>query len=184
MQQILDEIGRASECAQFRDSLIHRANQIVGNLESAQDVVQTGFMRAHARAETYNGSIGGVRPWLRSIVINTALTERKKQKRVNECCLSELVELRYYQLASHDEQSAVFQKDLKTKLQSVLSLLPDRYRVPIELFHWGEFSYEEIAQQLTIPLGTVKTRIYKGRLQMAENAQLREYLNIQSQQTL
>lgn len=131
--------------------------------EDANDLVQETTLKAMLCHEQYRSGTN-LKGWLYTMMRNIFINQYRKHARVgmvgeHESDLSNSVGLQWSCENGGDDRC------LKKDIVNALSDLQFDYRHPFHLFYWG-FKYHEIAEQLQIPIGTVKTRIHMARKQM------------------
>jgi RNA polymerase sigma-70 factor (ECF subfamily) len=127
----------------------------------AEDMTQETFLRARARLHTFDEErLFG--PWIRRVAANVCLNHLPSQKRT-----APLDEERDAD-ESHRPERRVEAKERSEQIRSALASLPAHYRVVIELRHYQELSYDEIAAELQIPLSDVKSHLFRARKLLAE----------------
>jgi RNA polymerase sigma-70 factor (ECF subfamily) len=133
------------------------AYRLAGNADDAADVVQEALLRVRKGLETYEpGSLEG---WLARIVTNVFLDEvRRRRRRPTEAFPAE-PDWVLPSSPSADEAST----ELSTDVQAALTSLPDEFRVAVVLCDVADLPYEEIASTTGVPVGTVRSRIHRGR---------------------
>jgi RNA polymerase sigma-70 factor (ECF subfamily) len=140
------------------------AYRLTGNHAEAQDLVQDVLLRVRRGLETYRpGSMEG---WLSRITTNAFLDEVRPRKRRPTDPLPDDPERVLSGAPSADEALAA--AGLPEHIQDALRGLPDDYRAAVVLCDVVGFSYEEIAESLGVPIGTVRSRIHRGRSQLRE----------------
>lgn len=133
------------------------AYRLAGNDEDAQDVVQEALIRVRRGLERYEpGSLEG---WLARIVTNVFLDEVRRRRRRPTAALPDDPERVLPSSPGADEVSAL----LSDEIQAALAALPEEFRVPVVLCDVADQSYEQIAASLGIPVGTVRSRLHRGR---------------------
>jgi RNA polymerase sigma-70 factor, ECF subfamily len=133
------------------------AYRLSGNDDDAQDLVQEALIRVRRGLERYEpGSLEG---WLARIVTNVFLDEVRRRRRRPAVSLPEDPERVLPASTPADEVSL----DLSQDIQAALLALPAEFRVPVVLCDVADQSYEQIASSLGIPIGTVRSRIHRGR---------------------
>ena len=136
------------------------AYRLSGNDDDAQDLVQEALIRVRRGLERYEpGSLEG---WLARIVTNVFLDEVRRKRRRPTSALPENPEWVLPPSPAADEVSMGLSYDI----QAALATLPEEFRVPVVLCDVADQSYEQIAQSLGIPVGTVRSRIHRGRRQL------------------
>jgi len=133
------------------------AYRLAGNPDDAADVVQEALLRVRKGLETYRpGSLEG---WLARIVTNVFLDEvRRRRRRPTEALPLEPDRVLPASPAA-DEASA----ELSADIQAALTSLPDDFRVAVVLCDVADLPYEDIAVATGVPVGTVRSRIHRGR---------------------
>lgn len=146
-----------------------------GRADEAADLVQETFLRAYRSWERYIPGTNA-RSWLFTICRNVFSNERRRQRREQgvlrlDAPLRERdesgAELRVAAIASDawsdDPELAFFDSLVDDRVAAAVSHLPPDYRHVLELSDVEELSYEEIATQLGIPIGTVRSRLFRAR---------------------
>jgi RNA polymerase sigma-70 factor (ECF subfamily) len=134
------------------------AHRLTGNDADAQDLVQEVLLRVHRGLATYRpGSLEG---WLSRITTNAFLDEvRRRRRRPTDPLPDDAGPLHF----SEDAAAASDATRLPDDLQAALRSLPPDYRAAVVLCDVVGLDYAEIAEQLGIPIGTVRSRIHRGR---------------------
>lgn len=156
----------------YQASVFNVCYRLAGERQEAEDLTQEAFLRAYQRFERYDleRPFG---PWVRRLAANVCLNHLAARPPVN----FELEEERGEQdlsvewLEFHPGGSPERAQERKERAQAVraaLLALPLQYRAVIELRHFQEMSYAEIASQLNIPLSDVKSNLFRARLQLAK----------------
>jgi len=133
------------------------AYRLAGNDEDAQDTVQEALIRVRRGLERYEpGSLEG---WLARIVTNVFLDEVRRRRRRPADALPDDPERVLPTSPGADEVSTQLSDDI----QAALAALPEEFRVPVVLCDVADQSYEQIAASLGVPVGTVRSRLHRGR---------------------
>lgn len=151
----------AEQHGRFLYSLAYR---LAGNHQDAQDIVQEVLLRVRRGLATYKP--GNFEGWLSRITTNVFLDRVRKQKRRPTVPLPD--EPDRVIAGSPDVFTESAARNLPDYLQQLLSELPPQYRVAVVLADVVGFSYEEIAELLDVPIGTVRSRIHRGRGRLRE----------------
>jgi RNA polymerase sigma-70 factor (ECF subfamily) len=146
--------------------IFHLAYSMIGNETQAEDVAQEVLLRIWKGLPGYHGG-ASLSTWIYTITRNTCLTELKRRAQHPTISLDEpdfavAMEL-VPALQSSDPESG-----LETDVRQMLSQLPEKYRQVITLFYLEQKSYEEVAALLGVPLGTVKTFLYRAKKELLE----------------
>ena len=135
------------------------AYRLSGNHEDAQDLAQEVLLRVRRGLETYRpGSMEG---WLSRITTNVFLDEVRRRRRRPQDSLPADPDRVVPPAPAADVAHA--QQTLPDDVQAALSALPDEFRVAVVLCDVAGQSYQEISASLGVPLGTVRSRIHRGR---------------------
>ena len=152
----------------YKDRLLNFVFRYFNNVEQAEDVVQDTLIKLYTHANYYK-NVAKFSTWIFTIAKNNALTELRKNKRKRTDSLY-TDDGRFLDIGSKEES-------LETKVQNEIAIdqlnkfldeIPENFRIAVVLRDFQELSYEEISKILEIPIGTIKSRINRGRIQLAE----------------
>ena len=138
-----------------------------GSTQEAEDIVQEAFMQAYFALGRYSQqqrAAIALRPWLYKIALNI-FYGRLRKPRLPVVALDFSEEGPHLAVEEDQEQQpeAIFEKEEELReLGSLLSHLPEHYRTVINLFYFADLGYQEIADLLNLPLGTVKSQMHRG----------------------
>jgi RNA polymerase sigma-70 factor (ECF subfamily) len=150
-----------------KDKLFHLCYRMLGNREEAQDAAQEAFIRAYVNIHSYDTS-KKFSTWLYRIATNLCI-DRIRKKKPDYYLDAEVAGtdgLNMYSQIAADQalpEEELEQVELQEFIQSEILKLPEKYRTVIVLKYIDELSLKEISDILDLPLGTVKTRIHRGR---------------------
>lgn len=157
----------------YQNLAYNHAYAMLGDANSAEDATQEGFIKAFQALHSFRG--GSFRGWLLKIVTNSAYDLlRRSQRHPNQPLFPEDENGEEIESASWladpaaSVQDAVESKELSRDIYKMLDQLPEVYRSVITLIDINEFDYAEAAEALRVPMGTVKSRLARARLQMQE----------------
>ncbi|MHB1090945.1 MAG: sigma-70 family RNA polymerase sigma factor [Ilumatobacteraceae bacterium] len=186
-----DRAAFAAGAMEFAPSLYTTALRMTRNSADAQDLVQETYLKAYRSFATFDEGTN-LRAWLFRILTNTFINNyRAKQRRPQESELKDVENLYLYnrlpQLAqmSSSAEDQLMDMFAGSEVREALENLPESFLLPVLLSDVEQFSYKEIAEILDIPIGTVMSRLHRGRKALQEA--LYEYAmsrNLVSQQTL
>ena len=143
------------------------AFRLTGNHDDAQDLVQEVLLRVRRGLATYRpGSMEG---WLSRITTNAFLDEARRRRRRPVVALPEEVDR--VVPPSEGADVAAMATSLSADIQGALAALPEEFRVAVVLCDVVGLPYAEIAETLDVPVGTVRSRIHRGRLLLREALQ-------------
>lgn len=144
----------------FQNKLLRYANYLVRDGEPAADVVQEAFIKAFVNLQSFNTQ-KKFSSWIYRIVHNEAINYLKKSKKVTPFTGREWLPDKIK--SSTDLENDFLKEEEKETVRFGLEKLPLKYREPLALFYFEEKSYEEISDILRLPVGTVGTRISRGK---------------------
>ena len=159
----------------YRDRLITFVFRFVGDMELSEDIVQDTMVKVYTHKHYYK-EIAKFSTWIYTIAGNLAKTELRKRKRRKVTLLSQMnTDDRKYEIPSTELQSEdIVQGEYAERyIQKAILQLPLHFRTVVILRDIQELSYEEISKIVNVPLGTVKSRINRARLQLQQT--LKEY---------
>ena len=136
-------------------------SQIIPDKESANDVLQEVFINIWKKIETYEISKGRLFTWMLNIARNASIDKKRSKAWQNDLKNQSLPE----DVSTLENQSVKPDTD-NMGLRKVLGKLREEQRTLIELSYFQGYTHEEIAKGMSIPLGTVKTRIRSALLQL------------------
>ena len=162
------------DAMQHAPQLFSTAMRMTRNRSDAEDLVQETFIKAWRSFATYQQGTN-LRAWLFRIMTNTYINKyNAQQRKPTETELDDVEELFLYKRLGSVDQSQLSQSaedkmlSLFTddEVKKALEELPDQFRIPVLMSDVEGFSYKEIAEILEIPLGTVMSRLHRGRKSM------------------
>jgi RNA polymerase sigma-70 factor, ECF subfamily len=145
------------------------AYRLTNDYDHAQDIVQEAFIRVHNALPSFRGE-ANFTTWLHRIVKNVFLDERKKQRIRTHSSLEDMVELEDNSVSRQVEDTKpgpewlMEQSEKAEVIQRAVMALPQNQRLMIALYHFQHRSYDEIADIMGLPIGTVKSRLNRARL--------------------
>ena len=162
-----DQRAYADILEKYRGPVYGLILRMVKNKEEAEDLVQEAFIKAFNSLSSFNAQYAFT-TWLYKIAINNCIDHFRKKK-LQLSSLDKPVPSKDGEIKREfaDKTSAADKELLNSEKRKIIQIaidsLPEKYRWSIELRHHDERSYEEIAQIMHIPLGTVKARIFRAR---------------------
>ena len=152
----------------YKDRLLNFVFRYFNNVEQAEDVVQDTLIKLYTHASYYK-NVAKFSTWIFTIAKNNALTELRKNKRKKTDSLW-TDDGKFIDISSKEEslESKVQNEVAIDQLNKFLDEIPENFRIAVVLRDFQELSYEEISKILEIPIGTIKSRINRGRIQLAE----------------
>jgi len=159
----------------YERELFNYLRRYLGDSTLAEDVFQNTFLQFHQRLELYDAG-RPVRPWLYTIATNQAIDTLRKNGRHDQVSLDAN--------PGYDEEAGTFAELIEGKateplealigaerrqwVRNAVSSLPERLRLVLILAYYQGLSYREIAEVLSVPVGTVKSRLHTAVSRLAE----------------
>jgi RNA polymerase sigma-70 factor, ECF subfamily len=155
----------------FMDGLYSAALRMTRNRADAEDLVQETYLRGFRGFGGFEEGTN-LKAWLYRILTNAYINQyRKKKRRPDESDIEEVEELYLYRrlggleavAAGRSAEDEVLEMFTETEVKEALEDLPENFRIAVVLADVEGFSYKEIAEILDVPIGTVMSRIHRGR---------------------
>lgn len=147
----------------FKTRLHHSLFKVLRNYHETEDIVQQAFMKAWEKIGTFKGN-SSFYTWLYRIGFNLALTKIKSSRE------SQIEESFESTLASpNNVEASIENTELFETVQSLLNELPEEQRTAYILCEVDTKNYDEIANITGVPVGTVRSRIFRARQYLIEN---------------
>ena len=160
----------------YQNLLFGIALRLLNDEDVASDAVQEALISAFRRFHTFRGD--SLRSWLARVVVNACYDEMRKKRRQHSVPLEQYnaegdeIETSYWLVDAQADPELQFETtELEGAIQRSLNKLPDIYRLMLVLVDIEGMSYEEAAMAAHIPVGTVKSRLARARLQMQKSLQ-------------
>ena len=169
-----DQATFAEDAMPLMDGLYSAAMRMTRNAADAEDLVQETYLKAFNAYERFETGTN-LKAWMYRILTNSYINAyRKKQRRPDESDIDDIEDLYLYRRLGGAE-SAVLSRSAEDELLEMfgedevklaLEDLPEHYRMPILRADVEGFAYKEIAEILDVPIGTVMSRLHRGRKQL------------------
>jgi RNA polymerase sigma-70 factor (ECF subfamily) len=174
---VADPSTFAEQAMQYAPQLYSAALRMTRNQADAEDLVQETYLRAY---RGFGGFTEGtnLRAWLYRILTNAFInTYRSRQRRPAETDLADVEDMYLYKrlptldtlVASRSAEDQLFDLLTDDEVKRALEALPENFRLAVLLADVEGFSYKEIAEMLDIPIGTVMSRLHRGRKAMQKS---------------
>lgn len=148
----------------YQTAVFNVCYRLVGERREAEDMAQEAFIRAYERLASYDHE-RPFGPWMRRVAANLCLNRLAS---LPAAAQPEVDEERDPDDPAQRPEAVSEQRDDAQHLRTALASLPVHYRAVIELRHYQELSYEEIAESLQLPLSDVKSHLFRARKLLAE----------------
>jgi len=176
-----DQATFAEQAMPLMDGLYGAALRMTRNPSDAEDLVQETYLKAYRAFHSFQEGTN-LKAWLYRILTNTYInTYRAKKRRPDETDLEEVEDLYLYRrlgglegaTAGRSAEDELLDHLTDSEVKDALEALPEQFRMAVLLADVEGFAYKEIAEILDIPIGTVMSRLHRGRKAMQK--QLYEY---------
>lgn len=156
---------------QYMQPLYSAAMRMTHNAADAEDLVQETFLKAYRAYESYEQGTN-LRAWLYRILTNTYINSyRAKKRRPEQSDVDEVEDLYIYRrlgglegaAAGRSAEEEVLDQFTDEHVKAAIDALPESFRMPVLMADVEGFSYREIAEILDVPIGTVMSRLHRGR---------------------
>ena len=146
------------------------AYRFTSRADSAEDLTQDVFVRVYRSLEQYDAKQGDLQNWLMRLARNLVIDDyRKRQRAPQDEAADDLEEHKYHlRSAGNSVQREMERRELGAQVQAGIDKLSADLRTCVILRDIEELSYQEIVDLLKIPEGTVKSRINRGRIELAK----------------
>jgi RNA polymerase sigma-70 factor, ECF subfamily len=166
-----DQATFADQTMDLMPSLYAAAMRMTRNPADAEDLVQETYLRAYRGFGGFEQGTN-LKAWLYRILTNTYInTYRAKKRRPEETELDEVEDLYLYRriggleaaMAGRSAEDELLDRFTDVEVKQAIEALPENFRMAVLLADVEGFSYKEIAEILDIPIGTVMSRLHRGR---------------------
>ena len=154
----------------YQDRLFNTVYRLVGNAEDAQDVVQEAFLSAYQSLESFKGDALFF-TWLYRIAVNTAISLKRKQRVVLRLDGGRNGDAGFEPLDPSDQSQpghALEQAEQGSRVQRALGRLSSEHRAVLVMKDMEGQKYEAMAEVLAVPIGTIRSRLHRARLELRE----------------
>ncbi len=151
----------------YQDRLIHAISRYLGSVEDAHDVAQDAFVQAYTRLASFRGE-AAFYTWLYRIAFNLAMTRVRRRRpmqsldQAKDSLGNEPIDL------GATAETGILREEQARVVHTALGQLDEEFRQVIVLRELEGCAYEQIAQILEIPVGTVRSRLYRARIQLRD----------------
>lgn len=155
----------------YQDMVYNHAYSIIGDPDIAEDIAQESFLKAFQGIGSFRG--GSFRSWLLRIVTNCSYDIIRRSKRRPTQPLypededgNELESAPWLADPTASVQAVTEQNELSEEIRALIDELPETYQNVLILVDLYQFDYQEAAETLQVPIGTIKSRLARARFQM------------------
>jgi RNA polymerase sigma-70 factor (ECF subfamily) len=151
------------------DTLYNVALRLCGNASDAEDLVQDTVTKAYRAWDKYETGTN-CRAWLVTIMRNTFINQFRRESRRPAAVQFDAVEdiSVFEEVKDRDPEGSFFHEIVDDAVKEAIQDLPEEFRIPVVLSDVEGMSYAEIAEILGLPVGTVKSRLFRGRRRLQQ----------------
>lgn len=154
----------------FSRRIFNLAYRFTSSAEAAEDLTQEVFIRIYRTLDQYDAKQGDLSNWLMRLARNLIIDDYRHRQRNPQNSFADAVDDHSYHLRAvgNSAQKEMERRELCGQVQEGIDKLPEDLRTCVILRDIEEMSYQEIVEVLKIPEGTVKSRINRGRIELAK----------------
>ncbi len=151
------------------DTLFNVALRLTGNKSDAEDLVQDTVLKAYRAWDKYEPGTN-CRAWLVTIMRNTFINKfRRESRRPGTVQYDSVEDTSVFEaVQDRDPEGSFFRFIVDAEVKQAIQELPEEFRIPVVLSDIEGMSYAEIATILELPVGTVKSRLFRGRRRLQQ----------------
>jgi RNA polymerase sigma-70 factor (ECF subfamily) len=154
----------------YQDRLFNAVYYVVRSREEAEDVVQEAFVLAYTKLQSFQRE-SQFYTWLYRIAFNTAATRRRRRRPESSTDQARELTGREPVDTAESPQERLERSERAGQLQEALDTLSEQHRAILVLREMEDRNYDEIAEILELPIGTVRSRLHRARLQLRDQLQ-------------
>jgi RNA polymerase sigma-70 factor (ECF subfamily) len=168
----VEQAGRGDKAAfgrlvqAYQRPVFNLTYRMLGNQQEAEDAAQETFLRAYASLRQYDAD-RKFSTWLFSIA-NHHCIDRLRRRRATHVSIDDNPVLENMHGDEAQPEESALAQEQRSEVQALINQLEPDYRLPLVLRYWEDYSYEEIAATLDLTVAAVKSRLFRGRQQIAK----------------
>jgi RNA polymerase sigma-70 factor, ECF subfamily len=161
-----DQIAFGNLVRAYERPVYNLAYRMLGNPHEAEDAAQETFLRAYANLEKYDPA-HKFSTWLFAIANNHCI-DRLRKRRAIYVSIEDNPVLENLESETPLPEPSALRLEQSREVQQLIEKLDPDYRTPLILRYWEDYSYEEIAETMTLTVAAVKSRLFRARQQIAQ----------------
>ncbi len=158
-----DQVAFGQLVERYQVAVYNLCYRMLGQSEEAEDAAQEVFLRIYRQLGAYN-SAHRFSTWVLSIASHYCIDQLRK-RRLTVVPIESIINWARSRQPQPDDLA--LEGEQRDQIQALLHRLPEKYRLALVLRYWHDLSYSEMAQVMTLPENTVKTRLHRARQMMA-----------------
>ncbi|MCH7768563.1 MAG: sigma-70 family RNA polymerase sigma factor [Nitrospinae bacterium] len=162
-----DEEACETLVRRYQDRVFSLVYSIIGGTDQVEDIAQEAFLKAFRSLKSFRGG-SSFYTWLYRITVNTALNALRSKGRRQEASLEDLGGLEFLVDPDVGPAESAARRQLASRVREAIDRLDEQYRTIVYLRELEDLSYEEIAEVVELPVGTVKSRLFRARQHLKE----------------
>jgi RNA polymerase sigma-70 factor (ECF subfamily) len=168
---VADKATFSDQAMEYMGSLYSAALRMTRNPSDAEDLVQETYLKAYRAFDSFQEGTN-LKAWLYRILTNTFINSyRARRRRPQQTELDDVEDLYLYRrlggleavTAGRSAEEEVLEHFTEGEVKAAVEALPEQFRMAVLLADVEGFSYKEIAEILDVPIGTVMSRLHRGR---------------------
>ena len=175
-----DVTAFATLVKEYSSGILTFINRLISSREDAEDISQVVFIKAYKGLGQFKG-YSSFKTWLYTIAKNESYSfiRKKNPHKISLDEKADLMDSISMNYPDIDAETAVVREDFMKIVRKGIEKLPLKYNTIIQLYYWKQFKYEEISEILKIPMGTVKTHLFRAvkmlRKEVLQNLEEKAY---------
>jgi len=147
----------------YKGMVLNLAARMTGSSDSAEDVAQEVFMRVWKNVSQFRGECK-LSTWIYRIAVNLCIAEGKTARGRSEFLpIDDPVVAAQPQMRAESDNEYAEEVVLKERVQVLMTQMPEHYRTAVTLYYLKDLSYQEISEIMQVPMGTVKSYLFRGK---------------------
>lgn len=153
---------------QYKDMVINLVSRMLGQTADAEDLAQEVFLRVWKGLPRFRGE-AKLSTWIYRIAINLCIAHKKTARaRAQFLPADEPATWAHPSMRTERDNPYAEEAPLKAKLAKLIPQMPEKYRTALTLFYLKDLSYLEIGEIMDVPMGTVKSHLFRGKAWLRE----------------
>jgi RNA polymerase sigma-70 factor, ECF subfamily len=158
-----DQVAFAELVQQFKGMVVNLAARMTGCEDTAEDMAQEVFLRVWKALPSFRGECK-LSTWIYRITINLCIAEQKTARGRSEfLAIDDPAVMNQPQLRTQSDNWYSEEVVLKERLGTMMAQMPVQYQTAIALYYLKDMSYQEISDIMGVPMGTVKSYLFRGK---------------------